>query len=157
LPNRSQFQKRLLSKIDEVALESSEKSFFSVMFLDLDGFKDINDRFGHDNGDWLVNQVAHRLRQSLTKEDFIARLGGDEFGIILHFMAGLSSLERVAHRLVSYIGSPYYHDTQTYRITASIGIARFPESGRDPQMLLKNADKAMYQAKQAGKNNYKIF
>jgi diguanylate cyclase (GGDEF)-like protein/PAS domain S-box-containing protein len=128
------------------------------LFLDLDGFKQINDRHGHDAGDRLLVQVAQRLRRGLRASDPVARLGGDEFFVVLEDLSTAAPAERVANKLLAAVLLPYDLGGGTRaEISASIGISFYPDDAGDAATLIKHADMAMYAAKQAGKNAYRVF
>ncbi|MFZ2267510.1 MAG: EAL domain-containing protein [Azonexus sp.] len=128
-----------------------------LLFIDLDRFKVINDTLGHHIGDKLLIEVAGRLRDSVRDSDVVARLGGDEFVIMLSGMENTGSAAMIAEKLVRNIGDPYQIEGYDLYTTPSIGIAIFPNDGEDGDMLLKNADAAMYHAKAAGRNNFQFF
>jgi diguanylate cyclase (GGDEF)-like protein len=130
---------------------------FAVLFIDLDRFKIINDSLGHEAGDALLIEIGNRLRQSLRSSDVIARLGGDEFVVILENAGERIDVEAVAHDLLSALRQPMQLCGHECHTTASIGIAMFPADGSDVQTLTKNADVAMYLAKEDGKNGFRFF
>jgi diguanylate cyclase (GGDEF)-like protein len=154
LPNRAMFGQLLNYAIK--AAERSERRG-AVLFIDLDRFKIINDSLGHEAGDRLLIEMAQRLRSGVRGSDLIARLGGDEFVILLNEIADNRQAASVAHGLLSALSSPMELTGQECRVTASIGISIFPEDGADEQTLMKNADMAMYLAKQEGKNDIRFF
>jgi two-component system cell cycle response regulator len=127
-----------------------------VMLLDLDGFKMVNDSYGHDAGDILLQEVSHRMRQVFREYDVVARLGGDEFAVLVSEVEGVEQLAIIAQRLLTTLSAPTWVADEEVRITASIGIALFPDSAESITELLKCADAAMYQAKKLGKNGYHI-
>ena len=129
----------------------------AVMFLDIDRFKNVNDTLGHSIGDKLLTEVASRLRVSVKEDDTVARLGGDEFLIILPELDTLASAEIVAERILEELGRPFSLEDRELFTSASIGITGYPEDSDDPDMLLRNADSAMYQAKDAGRNTFRFF
>ena len=133
------------------------KSKLAVVFVDLDGFKQINDVLGHDAGDALLVQFTARLRKHLRSSDFIARLGGDEFLVVLEEVVELAPVEVVAKKLLAEVERPYDLDGREARVTASIGISVYPDDAADSFSLMKHADTAMYQAKQAGKNTFRFY
>ncbi len=139
---------------DAVAKASAAESELAVFCLDLDGFKTINDVHGHGAGDRLLCEVADRLSRSVGAHDIVARLGGDEFVVLQTKALSRQSAKDFAERLVEVLGSPYDIGTGSLRacVSASIGIARFPADGAEPEVLLRNADLALYRAKWAGKN-----
>lgn len=154
LPNRLLFNEQL-----SLALVNAHQQdeMVGVAFLDLDRFKNINDTLGHAVGDALLQDVAARLRHCLRDCDAIARWGGDEFTLLLPRLASAEDITRIAERVLKQLSLPFYLEQQELYVTASIGIALYPYDGEDTETLLKNADAAMYQAKQQGKNNYQIF
>lgn len=153
LPNRTLFQDRL-----EQAIKNSSRHQHGagLLFLDLDGFKEVNDSLGHKAGDELLKQVAKRLLSTVRQVDTVARLSGDEFTIILESITGLDDLERVSEKVLECINAPYTVNEQTLHITASIGAAYYPHHAESAEALLQAADHAMYAAKQQGKNSYRI-
>jgi len=154
LINRSLFQDRLSSAI---ARARREGGLVTVMFLDIDGFKDVNDRFGHAVGDELLRQVASRLVACLRETDTVARLGGDEFTVILEAGKRVEDAGLVATKILKTIGSPYQVGSRELVATASIGISVYPLDGETYADLVKGADTAMYQSKAAGRNTYQYF
>lgn len=129
---------------------------FSVLYLDLDGFKAVNDEHGHDVGDALLKQVGQRLQSSMREYDLCARLGGDEFVIVVDTVEGITDLHMAPSRVVTTLAEPFYVGAHTIHVTASVGVAVFPESGRTAEALLKRADEQLYESKKAGKNQYRI-
>lgn len=154
LPNRSFFS-QLLSQ--GVAESKRYERCFALLFLDLDRFKIINDTLGHDAGDELLKEVARRLTEALRETDTVARLGGDEFVVLLPEMNDEKQLSAVAKKILSTVGRPFHLAGQDLRVTVSIGISVFPTDGEDEQTLVKNADIAMYHAKEGGKNNFCFY
>ena len=154
LPNREMFN-QLLHFTIEAARRYDRR--FSVLFIDLDRFKVINDSLGHEAGDLLLIEIASRLRQTLRSSDVVARLGGDEFVVILENTAESQDIEIIAQTLLSALSQPLQLSGHECHTTASIGIAMFPEDGTDVQTLTKNADMAMYRAKADGKNGFRFF
>jgi diguanylate cyclase (GGDEF)-like protein len=128
-----------------------------VLFIDLDRFKVINDSLGHDAGDMLLVVVANRLRGALRSSDVVARLGGDEFVVILEECAETDDVENIATKLLSVLSQPMELSGHECHTTASIGIAMYPQNGADVLTLTKNADMAMYLAKEDGKNSFRFF
>jgi len=151
LPNRRLFNDRIEQAI--VHAVRNEKSF-EVLFLDLDGFKMINDTMGHAQGDELLKKVAERLTKVLRKNDVIARVGGDEFLILIHNAPDKESIEKVCQNIINAIKEPFNFPTSEIYITTSIGVSIYPQDGEDGETLVKNADIAMYVAKENGKGNY---
>ncbi len=154
LPNRETFNDLLHHAIE--AAGRYQRSF-AVLFIDLDRFKIINDSLGHDAGDVLLVEVGNRLRQTLRSSDVVARLGGDEFVVILEETAEKEDVERIAGNLLSVLSRPMQLSGHECHTTASIGVAMFPADGTDVHTLTKNADMAMYLAKEDGKNNFRFF
>jgi len=154
LPNRSLFSKLLSESI--LGARRYQRRV-AVLFLDLDRFKQINDTLGHDAGDQLLQEVAVRLKGCLRDSDSVARLGGDEFVVLLPQLDEEHYVATVAQKALTAICRPYVLHGQEFRITASIGISVYPQDGADEQTLTKNADIAMYQAKEGGKNNFQFY
>lgn len=134
-----------------------QHSLMGVLLIDLDGFKPVNDSRGHAAGDQLLMMVAERLLACVREADTVARLGGDEFVIVLEDGKDNSHLERIAGTIVHALSEPYPLGQDEAHISASIGIAVYPDDGSDAQTLLKHADQAMYAAKAAGRNGYRLF
>ncbi|HET7707443.1 MAG TPA: EAL domain-containing protein [Thermoanaerobaculia bacterium] len=151
LPNRLLFRDRLNLGLAHARRNSRT---VAVMFLDLDEFKTVNDSLGHTVGDRLLQAVASRLIASVRSEDTVARMGGDEFTILLPDVGDGRGASTVARKILDSVGEPVLIDEHMLRITPSIGIALFPGDGFDAETLLRNADRAMYRAKQLGRNNY---
>jgi diguanylate cyclase (GGDEF)-like protein len=154
LPNREMFNELLRHAI-EAARRHQRR--FAVLFIDLDRFKVINDSLGHDAGDILLLEIANRLRNALRSSDVVARLGGDEFVVILEETTESHDIERIASNLLSVLSQPLQLSGHECHTTASIGIAMYPSDGADVQTLTKNADMAMYLAKEDGKNGFRFF
>jgi diguanylate cyclase (GGDEF)-like protein len=154
LPNRSMFSKLLNQAI---SLARRDRKQLAVLFVDLDRFKNINDTLGHDAGDLLLQEVGKRLQGCLRDSDTVARLGGDEFVILLPTMVDAADAGAVAHKVLSVTGKPFVALGQEFRVTASVGISTYPGDGEDEQSLMKNADIAMYQAKEDGKNHFQFY
>lgn len=154
LPNRAHLHDRLEQM---VTLSSRENRSLAVIFMDLDGFKQINDLFGHRVGDDFLKEVADRLTATLRKTDMAARLGGDEFVILLENPASKNDVANIAERIITVLGRPARFQDKELKAGASLGIAMFPVHGRTPEALLKAADTAMYAAKRAGKNTYRFY
>ncbi len=129
----------------------------ALIFLDLDRFKTINDTLGHTLGDRLLREVSDRLTNCLRKGDTISRLGGDEFTILLPKVNHVKDIAKIAQRILDTLKSPFYLDGHELHVTTSLGIAFYPTDGQDTQTLLKNADIAMYRAKEQGGNNYQFY
>ncbi|WP_372832856.1 EAL domain-containing protein [Pontibacterium sp.] len=154
LANRSHFLEQLNREISQAARRQSPLAIF---YIDLDGFKDVNDSLGHDAGDQLLQEVAARLKQQLRSSDFAARLGGDEFCILINDLSDNYSATSTAQRVLNEISKPVILGTRTLTPRASIGIAYFPDDGSDSNSLMKAADSAMYSAKNAGKHRYACY
>ena len=150
--------RRLLADRMSMALVHARrnKSVMAVAFLDLDGFKQINDSLGHDAGDALLKQVAARLLQAVREMDTVARLGGDEFVILLWQVSGADYAAAVAQRMLGALAQPYDILGNSVSISASAGIGIYPAHGDTADKLIKSADLALYAAKRAGKNTYRI-
>ncbi len=154
LPNRFMFSQALNQAIQSA---QRHKRQLAVLFIDLDRFKTINDSLGHDAGDQLLKQIARRFKQSLRSVDVIGRLGGDEFIIMIEELSNLSQAATVAQKILTTAIQPITLMGEECRVTASIGISIYPRDGEDGQSLMKNADSAMYFAKEEGKNNYQFY
>lgn len=154
LPNRALFSQLLNHSIETTRRYGSG---FAVLFLDLDGFKAVNDNLGHNAGDRLLVEVAMRLKQCIRDSDIVARLGGDEFVILAQGAREGINVERVADNILAVVSEPFLIQSRDCRISASIGICICPEHGKDEDTILNNADSAMYLAKQEGKNNYRFY
>ena len=154
LPNRVLLARKLQ---DAMASARAQGSLLGVAYLDLDGFKPVNDRFGHGAGDRLLVAVAGRLTRALRPEDCVARLGGDEFVILLPHLASGCDCEARLTRVMDSVAAPYPLDAERVVVTASIGYTLFPSDDADADTLLRHADQAMYAAKQAGRNRFHLF
>jgi diguanylate cyclase (GGDEF)-like protein len=154
LPNRTMFN-HLLNASVRVGRRYERK--FALMFIDLDGFKEINDSLGHAAGDAVLVEVGNRLRGCLRDSDVVARLGGDEFVVILNEVAESHRVAKVAGTLIAALGKPMQFSERERGVTASMGIALFPADGEDEETLIKHADIAMYLAKDEGKNDFRFF
>lgn len=154
LPNRVLALDRLVQVSGQARREATRAA---VMFLDLDNFKQINDTLGHDAGDELLRQAATRLRRAVRDADTVARLGGDEFLVILSGLSRGKDSAGVADKIIEAFVPPFLVAGRELIISPSIGIAVFPEDGDEPSVLLRNADLAMYEAKEAGRNTYRFF
>lgn len=153
LPNRTLLADRIQQAIQAV---KEQGSCFALMFIDLDGFKPVNDAFGHHMGDQLLREVGLRLREDLRSQDTLARIGGDEFVLLVQLTQPDDAMG-LAERQVGLINRAFKVAEHELKISASIGIAMFPGNGGNPQELLMNADAAMYHAKGMGKNGYSFF
>jgi diguanylate cyclase (GGDEF)-like protein/PAS domain S-box-containing protein len=154
LPNRLQFEDRLTL---ELAHARRNKTILAVIFLDLDGFKVINDTLGHSVGDQVLQGIAGRLRSCMREADTVSRFGGDEFTVVLPMVSHAEDAAMIAKKIIEVVRQPLTIGSNEFAITTSIGIALFPDDGEDVETLMKNADSAMYHAKKAGKNNYQFF
>ena len=149
--------RRLLADRMEMAIAHARrnKNAMAVVYLDLDGFKQINDTLGHGVGDALLKMVADRLTATVREEDTVARLGGDEFIIVLWHISGSDEAARVVLKVIEAVSQPYVIKEHTVGISTSAGFAIYPTHGEDADTLMKNADLALYEAKRAGKNCYR--
>ncbi|HUL83591.1 MAG TPA: EAL domain-containing protein, partial [Gammaproteobacteria bacterium] len=154
LPNRAMFG-QLLNLAVETGRRYDRK--FAVLFIDLDRFKVINDTLGHEAGDVLLREMAARLRECLRASDVVARLGGDEFVVLVQEVSDVGQVSAVARNILSAVMKPVVILGQECRVTASIGVCMHPDEGQDEQSVMKNADMAMYLAKEEGKNNYQFY
>jgi diguanylate cyclase (GGDEF)-like protein/PAS domain S-box-containing protein len=154
LPNRLLLHARL-----EHAMERAhrEKNLLAVLFLDLDRFKNVNDTLGHPAGDRLLQAVAKQLVNYAREDDTVARLGGDEFTILLEGLQEPKDAGAVAYKILQTITKPFRLDGHEVYVTGSVGISLYPDDGQDVTTLLKNADSAMYRAKEQGRNNYQFY
>jgi diguanylate cyclase (GGDEF)-like protein len=155
LPNRKAFHQKLTQSI--LAMQESGKGLLAVLFLDLDGFKAVNDSYGHEMGDWLLNQVGQRLRRCIRSNDVLARFGGDEFCIILNHAANRMKVKMVAARILKTISEPYIRDGIPLSVGLSLGIGVYSLGTEDSESLLKEADAAMYAVKQEGKGRFRFY
>ncbi|HSO45336.1 MAG TPA: diguanylate cyclase [Rhodoferax sp.] len=153
LPNRRLLMDRLSLAI---AHARRNQRTMAVMFLDLDGFKQINDTMGHDAGDMLLRLFADRLVATVRQEDTVARLGGDEFVIALHEAIDVEQVAKLVSKVISAVAKPYRIQDVDVHMTVSVGVSVYPMHGQDEETLMKSADLALYEAKQAGKNDYRI-
>lgn len=154
LPNRILFRERAGQAI---ALAARHNKKAAVLFLDLDGFKSINDTLGHAVGDKLLQSVATRLLECTRVVDTVSRQGGDEFVVLLSELNDPEDAAIAARRMLEHIASPHPIDEQGLSVTTSIGVSVYPEDGRDPETLIQNADTAMYQAKKNGRQKFQFF
>jgi two-component system cell cycle response regulator len=150
--------RRLLTKRISAALANARrnKSAMAVVYLDLDGFKQINDTAGHGVGDALLKVVARRLESVVREEDTVARLGGDEFMIALWHVANAGDVATVTAKLIEIVSQPYTIEERNVTVTTSAGVGIYPAHGEDADTLMKSADAALYEAKRAGKNVFRI-
>jgi diguanylate cyclase (GGDEF)-like protein/PAS domain S-box-containing protein len=154
LPNRILLMDRLEQAL---AVSQRNQSKTAVIFMDLDRFKEINDNLGHHVGDMLLQQVAERIRTSLREVDTVSRLGGDEFVMVLPELRHSDDAALIAQKLLRSIASEYFVAGEKIHITPSLGISIHPDHGSDAGMLIRIADKAMYHAKQAGRNTFRFY
>ena len=154
LPNKELLRDRLSQSM---AQARRANCLLAVCYLDLDGFKPVNDMFGHHAGDALLVALAERLNGGLREGDTLARLGGDEFVILLNGLASLLDGERILDRVLRDVSEPFDIDGQQVSVTASIGVTLFPSDSADADTLLRHADKAMYKAKDAGRSVYRLY
>ncbi|MGH8513437.1 MAG: putative bifunctional diguanylate cyclase/phosphodiesterase, partial [Gammaproteobacteria bacterium] len=154
LPNRTLFHDRIRHALDKAKRGQGRGA---IAFVDLDDFKVVNDTLGHPAGDQLLQIVTERLKRAVREEDTVSRFGGDEFGILLEDIGGPGQIAATTHRISAELGRPCHINAHEIFVTASIGISLFPDDGEDVQDLVKNADTAMYKAKDAGKNGYQFF
>ena len=154
IPNRILFRDRL-----QHALQRAERrqQSLTLMYLDLDGFKQVNDKFGHDAGDELLRSCAQRLCDCMRKSDSVARIGGDEFTLLLENAQNTADIARIAEKVIAAISAPHRVGNHQVIAGCSIGIAVYPNAGNDADTLQRNADMAMYQAKQDKGNNFRFF
>jgi diguanylate cyclase (GGDEF)-like protein/PAS domain S-box-containing protein len=153
LPNRDLFMEQLEQFI---AWATEHEKLVSVLFLDLDGFKHINDTYGHAVGDLLLKAVARRLSNSLRGSDIVGRFGGDEFVVLLPGIHSAVDVEIVARKLVMALMQPFMLEQNQIQVTTSIGISLYPQHAKHPKELVEYADQAMYRAKELGKNRYTL-
>jgi len=153
LPNRRLLLDRLSSAI---AHARRNKEMMAVLYLDLDLFKEVNDRFGHDVGDELLTEVGRRLQGAVRQADTVARLGGDEFVLVLSELKESEDIEKLVAKVIAAVARPCHISGADVSVTASIGVSIYPIHGESAEVLMKRADVALYQSKQKGKNNYCI-
>jgi diguanylate cyclase (GGDEF)-like protein/PAS domain S-box-containing protein len=152
--NRGMFNRRLQQALAQA--QRFERTV-AILFIDLDGFKLVNDTLGHNAGDALLAEIAARLRATLREGDVIARMGGDEFVVLIEEFGEPAQVGEVAKKVLDTVSWPYGVQGQESQVTASIGISTFPDDGKDAQALLRSADMAMYRAKEQGKNGFRFF
>lgn len=153
LPNRRLLEDRISKSIERARRNDSH---FAVMYIDLDGFKLVNDTWGHDYGDVLLQLVSQRLVDAARREDTVARIGGDEFMIVLEELNHSDDVQVPAAKLIAAIAAPYLIKGISISITTSIGICVCPEHASSVESMISLADKALYEAKRGGKNRYQI-
>ena len=154
LPNRTIFAQRLGQALAQAARYGHK---VALLFVDLDGFKVVNDTAGHEAGDRVLREVAERFRESLREGDTVGRHGGDEFVVLIEQYDSAVQVSGVAQKIIDQSTIPFVLDSHEFHISASIGIATYPSDGQDGETLLKHADIAMYRAKEAGKNQYQFY
>jgi diguanylate cyclase (GGDEF)-like protein len=154
LPNRVLLFDRAQQAI---ARARREKTLLALLYLDLDGFKDINDSLGHDAGDAVLVQFAGRMTTALRSSDTLSRQGGDEFVVLAPLVPDRAAAEVLATKLVELAGEPFHVGGHVLRVTTSLGVALFPEDGDSFDLLSRHADAAMYSAKRAGKNRLRFY
>ena len=154
LPNRQHFLDKLKTTIEAAA---SENRNIFVVFIDLDNFKKINDSMGHYYGDILLREISHRFSKIVHAPCFLGRLGGDEFSIIIQGVTEIQQVEIYMQELMDCLKEPVMLNNTAFKVSASLGVSSFPENGSRVDELLRNADTAMYKAKDTGKNNFKLF
>ena len=154
LANRRLFQDRLNQTIEQCSRYNRSAA---LLYLDLDNFKRVNDTLGHEAGDFLLREVASRLKNCVRSEDTVARPGGDEFTVLLNEVTTPSDAGLVAQKILNHLREPLDLDGHPLVVTTSIGITILPSDGRDPNTLMRNADLAMYKAKERGRNNYQFY
>jgi len=154
LPNRALALDRLTHAIKHAERQSD---LVGVLFIDVDFFKHVNDTHGHAAGDSILVEVARRLTACVRSSDTVARFGGDEFAVILGDLVSLDAAAHIAEQILKSLSKPFVQNKQEFFLGASIGITSYPNDGENPDMLLQNADTAMYQAKESGRNTYRFF
>jgi diguanylate cyclase (GGDEF)-like protein/PAS domain S-box-containing protein len=154
LPNRALF----LDGLEHCVSMAKRNNYkVAVLFLDLDGFKNVNDTLGHDAGDMLLRGVSKRLRETIRASDTVARVGGDEFIFVLNEIGSDENAALMARKIITALSEPFELKGQRCQVGGSVGISIYPDSSSDPETLTKQADNAMYLAKQSGKNTYKFY
>lgn len=154
LPNRRLFFERL----ERLVLESKrDKSKFALLFLDLDGFKEINDTYGHETGDGVLVEVGKRMLTCVRESDTVARMGGDEFTLIIRHIVDQESAEKIVAKIHQSLSEVMHINDHECNVNSSIGVALYPDNGKDNDTLLKNADSTMYEVKRDGKGGFKFF
>ncbi|MDP3841398.1 MAG: diguanylate cyclase [Oxalobacteraceae bacterium] len=154
LPNRLLFLDRLMQATQQALRETTQ---FAVMFIDLDEFKDVNDRFGHAVGDETLKLAAKRMQECLRQTDTLSRLGGDEFTILVEDLHSVADAVGIAQKIVDFFELPFVIDRHSFIMTCSIGIGIYPHHGEQALQLLENADAAMYRAKKQGRSNFQMY
>lgn len=153
LPNRTHLYTRLT---DAIQAAKNENHLVAVLYLDIDGFKNINDTFGHQQGDQFLIEIGEKLKSTIRSSDLVARVGGDEFIIFLNHILDPQSAQQVAEKIIDKLAEPTEIDGQPVVITTSLGISLYPQNGEEVELLIKKADQAMYQIKNKMKNGYQF-
>jgi len=153
LPNRELFENKL---VESLAIAKERRSTLAIVFLDLDGFKHVNDTIGHAEGDRLLQEVAQQLTALIREGDTVARIGGDEFLVLLPEVTGAGEAEAVCDRILKGIRRDWAVGSHQFRISGSLGVAVFPADGADADVLIREADRAMYRAKDGGRDRYSL-
>ena len=154
LPNRAYFNRTLEQLVMQAKSTDTE---FTLMFLDLDGFKNVNDTFGHHSGDELLRNVGARLISAVREGDIVSRLGGDEFVILLAGLSDRILTEGICRRIIAEVSRPYYIDKNDVQISTSIGVACYPADAKTSTELVEKSDKALYVSKDSGRNTFSFF
>lgn len=153
LPNRALFDQHLAAALE---LCQAHGEPFALLYLDIDRFKRINDTLGHPAGDAVLREAAARFQDAIRPNDVVARLGGDEFAVIQYLKAGAAEAGIVAERLIRALADPFHYEGQPVPVSLSIGVASAPEDGMQPDLLMVAADRALYEAKMAGRNTFRM-
>jgi diguanylate cyclase (GGDEF)-like protein len=154
LPNRPLFMDRLIMALAQASRSNQQ---VAVFFLDLDRFKDINDSLGHSTGDGLLKAVAERIRRCVREGDTVARFGGDEFTLLIPKIDQVEDAAKIAQKILETLKIPFAINERELFVTTSVGISMYPNDGTDPETLVRNADSAMYRAKDQGRDNYQLY
>jgi len=154
LPNRRMFMD-IASAV--ISMSKRDNKCFAVLFMDIDGFKKVNDTLGHDAGDELLVKISDIIRSRLRVSDLVARIGGDEFVILLPDVRDENTISLILEPLINRLRQPYIINDENVSISTSVGVSFFPQHGDDIEALVSQADKMMYQVKRSGKNNWAIF
>ena len=154
LPNRRLFMDRLVLQLNHAKRSNGQ---FAIILMDLDYFKEVNDTKGHATGDELLHHIAQRLVKAVREEDTVARMGGDEFILLFPALRNAGNGNRIGDKLVKVFKKPFLLENHKIHITASIGIAIYPDHGDNIAFLLRNSDRAMYAAKKNGRNRYEFY
>ncbi|HHY73321.1 MAG TPA: diguanylate cyclase [Bacillus bacterium] len=153
LPNR----RHLYQKLAQIIGDASQEDRFAILFMDLDGFKVINDSLGHQAGDKVLQTTAARLKRYIREIDFVSRYAGDEFVIVLKHVKELDEIRLIANRIIKILSQPFQLEEKEVQISGSIGVSLYPYHGTDEVQLIKIADEAMYEVKKRGKGTYQIY